>query len=32
MNDKDFATWAPREGDPNASEYLEGLISFAQRL
>jgi cupin fold WbuC family metalloprotein len=29
MNDKDFATWAPREGDPNASEYLESLISVA---
>ncbi|MGI8960195.1 MAG: WbuC family cupin fold metalloprotein [Bryobacteraceae bacterium] len=27
MNDKDFATWAPREGDPNAPEYLEQLIS-----
>jgi cupin fold WbuC family metalloprotein len=31
MNDKDFATWAPREGDPNAPEYLERLISVAQR-
>ena len=31
MNDKDFAKWAPREGDPNASEYLEGLILIAQR-
>jgi len=30
MNDKDFATWAPREGDPRASEYLESLISIAQ--
>jgi cupin fold WbuC family metalloprotein len=30
MNDKDFATWAPREGDPNASEYLQWLISVAQ--
>jgi cupin fold WbuC family metalloprotein len=29
MNDKDFATWAPREGDPRASEYLDGLISVA---
>jgi cupin fold WbuC family metalloprotein len=28
MNDKDFATWAPREGEPNASKYLEGLISL----
>jgi cupin fold WbuC family metalloprotein len=31
LNDKDFATWAPREGDPNASEYLERLISEARR-
>jgi cupin fold WbuC family metalloprotein len=31
MNDKDFATWAPREGDPSASEYLEWLISVVQR-
>jgi cupin fold WbuC family metalloprotein len=30
MNDKDFATWAPREGDPRASEYLARLISVAQ--
>jgi cupin fold WbuC family metalloprotein len=28
-NDKDFAAWAPREGDSNASEYLSGLISVA---
>jgi cupin fold WbuC family metalloprotein len=26
-NDKDFAPWAPREGDPAAAEYLEGLIA-----
>jgi cupin fold WbuC family metalloprotein len=30
-NDKDFAAWAPREGDQNAPEYLEWLISVAQR-
>ena len=27
-NDKDFATWAPREGDPGAPAYLERLISL----
>ncbi|HTX39109.1 MAG TPA: WbuC family cupin fold metalloprotein [Bryobacteraceae bacterium] len=26
-NDKDFAPWAPREGDPAASAYLESLIA-----
>ncbi len=26
-NDKDFASWAPREGDPGAAAYLEKLIS-----
>jgi cupin fold WbuC family metalloprotein len=26
-NDKDFAPWAPREGDPSASEYLERLAA-----
>jgi len=26
-NDKDFAPWAPREGDPRAATYLEQLIS-----
>ena len=31
LNDKDFAPWAPREGDPNASDYLEWLISLVQR-
>lgn len=25
--DKDFATWAPREGDPGAGAYLEMLVS-----
>jgi cupin fold WbuC family metalloprotein len=26
-NDKDFAPWAPREGDPRAAEYLARLVS-----
>jgi cupin fold WbuC family metalloprotein len=26
-NDKDFAPWAPREGDPNAAPYLDVLLS-----
>ena len=26
-NDKDFAPWAPREGDPAAPAYLESLIA-----
>lgn len=26
-NDKDFAPWAPREGDPGAAAYLERLQS-----
>jgi cupin fold WbuC family metalloprotein len=26
-NDKDFAPWAPSEGDPRAAAYLEQLIS-----
>jgi cupin fold WbuC family metalloprotein len=26
-NDKDFATWAPREGDPGVAEYLGNLLS-----
>jgi len=26
-NDKDFAPWAPREGDPGASEYLARLLA-----
>jgi cupin fold WbuC family metalloprotein len=26
-NDKDFARWAPREGDPGAGAYLDMLIS-----
>jgi cupin fold WbuC family metalloprotein len=25
--DKDFAAWAPREGDPGVAAYLEGLMS-----
>ena len=26
-NDKDFAPWAPREGDPAAAAYLERLVA-----
>jgi len=26
-SDKDFASWAPREGDPGAKAYLEHLLS-----
>jgi len=26
-DDKDFAPWAPREGDPGVKDYLEGLIA-----
>jgi cupin fold WbuC family metalloprotein len=26
-NDKDFAPWAPREGDPGAPAYLESLLA-----
>jgi len=26
-NDKDFAPWAPREGDPRSAEYLAGLLA-----
>lgn len=26
-NDKDFAPWAPREGDPDARAYLDVLVS-----
>jgi cupin fold WbuC family metalloprotein len=26
-NDKDFAPWAPREGDPRAGAYLDMLVS-----
>jgi cupin fold WbuC family metalloprotein len=26
-NDKDFAPWAPREGDPQAEEYLAKLLA-----
>jgi cupin fold WbuC family metalloprotein len=25
-NDKDFAPWAPREGDPGVEAYLDGLV------
>lgn len=27
-NDKDFAPWAPREGDPRAAEYLASLMAL----
>ena len=27
--DKDFAPWAPREGEPKASEYLKNLLAHA---
>jgi cupin fold WbuC family metalloprotein len=30
-NDKDFAPWAPREGDPGAVAYLDGLVSTIGR-
>jgi cupin fold WbuC family metalloprotein len=26
--DKDFATWAPREGDPGVTAYLESLLAI----
>ena len=26
-NDKNFAPWAPREGDPRAKAYLERLVT-----
>jgi cupin fold WbuC family metalloprotein len=26
-NDKDFAPWAPREGDPQVPEYLASLLN-----
>lgn len=26
-NDKDFAAWAPREGEPGVAEYLERLVA-----
>jgi len=29
-NDKEFATWAPREGDPRAAAYLEQLMSMVK--
>jgi len=28
-NDKEFAPWAPREGDPDAARYLEELVRAA---
>jgi cupin fold WbuC family metalloprotein len=30
--DKDFASWAPREGDPAAAGYLEALLVHASAL
>jgi cupin fold WbuC family metalloprotein len=30
-NDKDFAPWAPREGDPKTAEYLERLLAQVAR-
>jgi cupin fold WbuC family metalloprotein len=30
-DDKDFAPWAPREGDPGVEEYLEWLLEAAAR-
>ena len=30
-NDKDFAPWAPREGDPGVAAYLETLMSSLGR-
>jgi cupin fold WbuC family metalloprotein len=30
-NDKDFAPWAPREGDARVPEYLERLLSAVAR-
>jgi cupin fold WbuC family metalloprotein len=29
LNDKEFAPWAPREGDPDAPAYLKALLSEA---
>ena len=29
-NDKDFALWAPREGDPGAAAYLESLMALVR--
>jgi cupin fold WbuC family metalloprotein len=31
-NDKEFAPWAPREGDPRASAYLASLLAGWRRL
>jgi len=31
-NDKDFAAWAPREGDPGVAAYLESLIRSISSL
>src|SRR5262249_47349900 len=31
-NDKDFAPWAPKEGDPDTGAYLERLLSHLARI
>jgi cupin fold WbuC family metalloprotein len=30
INDKDFASWAPREGDPAAPAYLRSLLALVE--
>ena len=32
IDDKNFASWAPKEGDKEVEEYLEGLIKEADNL
>ena len=29
-NDKDFAPWAPREGEPGVAAYLESLLDLVK--
>ena len=31
-SDKEFAPWAPKEGDPAAGDYLKSLTATAQKL
>ncbi len=31
-NDKDFARWAPREGEPGTEEYVKNLEALAQSV
>src|SRR5579872_171242 len=31
-NDKDFAPWAPKEGDPGARAYLERMVSSVKSV